>query len=29
MDKEFTYTPIDYRTWILGDKARGGVNIKI
>ena len=22
------YQPIDYRTWILGDKAREGVNIK-
>ena len=26
--KEFNYSPIDYRTWILGAKARDGINIK-
>ena len=23
-----SYIPIDYRTWILGDEARQGINIK-
>ena len=26
--KEFIYTPINYRDWIVGDEARSGINIK-